>query len=291
MTMPTLLELVEAGAHFGHNRSLTYPKAKNYVFTTKNGISLIDLEKTQNAILKAQAMLWQCIGDNRTVLFVGTKNSVRTIVQEAALSLNLPYITERWFGGTLTNFETIISNIKKMNDLEAYLEDDKSKSLSKKERLHQTNKLAHYRRFLGGLAALKKMPDLIVLASASADKVAITEASQIGISIIAICDTDVNPDRVTVPIPANDDAPKAVRLILQTMIEKPSTKIKAEPEAKEPKATVSKSKISDEPKKTVKKTEKAEPKKAVKKAVKKTEKAEKVEKPVKKVVKTKKAKK
>lgn len=219
MAMPTLLELVESGAHFGHNRSLTYPKAKNFVFTTKNGISLIDLEKTQAAISMAQELLWQCISDNQTVLFVGTKNSVRTIVQEVAESLNLPYITERWFGGTLTNFETIIGNIKKMNELEAYLQDDKSKTLSKKERLHQESKLAHYHRFLGGLAALKKMPDLIILASASADKVAITEANQIGIPIIAICDTDVNPGRVTVPIPANDDAPKAVRLILQTIAE------------------------------------------------------------------------
>lgn len=266
--MPTLLDLVDAGAHFGHNRAMTYPKARSFVFTVKNGVSLINLEETQNALAKSQEMLRQCLSDNKVVLFVGTKKSVRPIVQEVAEGANLPYITERWFGGTLTNFETIIGNIKKMNELEAFLQDEKSSELSKKDRLNSENKLAHYRRFLGGLSNLKKVPDLLVLASASADKVAINEANQMGIPVIAICDTDVNPDRLTIAIPANDDAPKAVRLILETLVEKPSVKAKAEAKKEdeveeEPKAE-KKAKAEIKPKKTTEKKAVKEVKKATK---------------------------
>ena len=283
MPMPTLLDLVDAGAHFGHNRSMTYPKARSFVFTVKNGVSLINLEETQNALLKAQELLRQCLSNNKIVLFVGTKNSVRPIVQEIAEGASLPYITERWFGGTLTNFETIIGNIKRMNELDAFLQDEKSSELSKKDRLNSENKLAHYRRFLGGLANLKKVPDLLVLASASADKVAINEANQMGIPVIAICDTDVNPDRLTIAIPANDDAPKAVRLILETLVEKPSVKAKAE--AKKEDETEEKPKVEKKAKAESTAKKLTEKETTVKKAVKVEAKPKTSEKAKKKVAK------
>lgn len=261
MAIPTLLELAEAGAHFGHHRSLTFPKAKEFVYMIKSNVALINLEQTQEAISTAQQMLSDYRAANKSILFVGTKRSVRNSLKEVAESIEASYITERWFGGTLTNFETILANIKKMNELEEFLGNEKGQKLTKKERLRNQNQLNRYHRFLGGLKNLKRMPDLIVLASATEDKIAIDEATQLHIPIIAITDTDMNPDRINCPIPANDDAPKAVDLILRAIVEAPSKKSAAKAEATEEKA--------EKPaKKTVKKETKVASKPAAKKATK-----------------------
>lgn len=273
MAVPTLLELAEAGAHFGHHRSLTYPKAKEFVYGIRNNVALINLEKTQEAIEEAQKMIDQYLAENKTILFVGTKRSTRDVVKEVAEKIHAGYITERWFGGTLTNFETILGNIKRMNELEKHLQTETVSKLSKKERLNLQNRLARYHRFLGGMANIKTMPDLIILASASEDKIAIQEADQLGIPVIAISDTDVNPGRISCPIPANDDAPKAVEMIMRTIVEKPSlrTKEKAketvvgktdQPATKETKKTAKKTVTS---KKEVKKTKVPKAKAAAKK--------------------------
>lgn len=262
MAVPTLIELAEAGAHFGHHRSLTFPKAKEFVYMIKNNVALINLEQTQDAISAAQSMLAEYRAANKNILFVGTKRSVRNSLKEVAESIGASYITERWFGGTLTNFETILANIKKMNELEEFLSEDKSSKLTKKERLRHQNQLNRYHRFLGGLKTLKRMPDLIVLASATEDKIAIDEATQLHIPIIAITDTDMNPDRITCPIPANDDAPKAVDLILRSIVEAPTkkttTKTEKEPvlEEEKPKKSVKKTKETVTKKTAAKKTAK-----------------------------------
>lgn len=261
MAVPTLLELAEAGAHFGHHRSLTFPKAKEFVYMIKSNVALINLEQTQEAISAAQSMLAEYRAANKNILFVGTKRSVRNSLKEVAESIGASYITERWFGGTLTNFETILTNIKKMNELEEFLSDDKSGKLTKKERLRHQNQLNRYHRFLGGLKTLKRMPDLIVLASATEDKIAIDEATQLHIPIIAITDTDMNPDRITCPIPANDDAPKAVDLILRSIVEAPTKKATAKTEEtvvveEKPKKTVKKAKETVAKKTTAKKAAK-----------------------------------
>jgi small subunit ribosomal protein S2 len=261
MAVPTLIELAEAGAHFGHHRSLTFPKAKEFVYMIKSNVALINLEQTQEAISAAQSMLAEYRAANKNILFVGTKRSVRNSLKEVAESIGASYITERWFGGTLTNFETILANIKKMNELEEFLSDDKSGKLTKKERLRHQNQLNRYHRFLGGLKTLKRMPDLIVLASATEDKIAIDEATQLHIPIIAITDTDMNPDRITCPIPANDDAPKAVDLILRSIVEAPTKKATAKTEEtvvveEKPKKTVKKAKETVAKKTTAKKAAK-----------------------------------
>lgn len=261
MAVPTLLELAEAGAHFGHHRSLTFPKAKEFVYMIKSNVALINLEQTQEAISAAQSMLAEYRAANKNILFVGTKRSVRNSLKEVAESIGASYITERWFGGTLTNFETILANIKKMNELEEFLSDDKSGKLTKKERLRHQNQLNRYHRFLGGLKTLKRMPDLIVLASATEDKIAIDEATQLHIPIIAITDTDMNPDRITCPIPANDDAPKAVDLILRSIVEAPTKKVTTKTEEtvvveEKPKKTVKKAKETVAKKTTAKKAAK-----------------------------------
>ncbi|HUD20999.1 MAG TPA: 30S ribosomal protein S2 [Candidatus Saccharimonadales bacterium] len=226
MAMPTLLELADSGAHFGHHRSLIYPKARKFIYTVQQNVAIINLEETQKSLEQAQNVLHKYLNENKVVLFVGTKRAVRETIKEVAESVNSPYIVERWFGGTLTNFQTIISSIKRMKDLEDYLNSDKAAKLSKKDRLKNQAKLDHYHRFLGGLINLKQMPDLIVLASASDDKIAIAEANQLNIPIIAITDTDMNPDKIAYPIPANDDAAKAMNLILRALVEKPADKEK-----------------------------------------------------------------
>lgn len=226
MAVPTLVELAESGAHFGHHKSLTFPKSKVFVYMIKNNVALINLEKTQEALIKAQEVFQTSIKDDKPVLFVGTRRAVRGITKEIAKSVDCHYITERWFGGMLTNFSTMKDSIKRMNELETFLAGDESKGITKKERLLQETKLARSKRFMGGVSKLKVMPELIILASASEDKIAVGEANQLGIPVISITDTDMNPEFITYPIPANDDAPKAVELILNTVISKPITKTK-----------------------------------------------------------------
>jgi len=241
MKMPTLLELAESGAHFGHHRSLTYPKARKFVYMVKNSVALIDLEATQKALVESAQIYQQHRAENKIVLFVGTKRSVRQAVKDIALAVETPYVNERWLGGFLTNFETILANITKMNELVGYLNSDKAETLEKKDRLRFQHRLERYQRFLGGVATLTKLPDLMVVASASEDKIAIAEARQVGIPVIALTDTDVNPDTITYPIPANDDAPRAVALILQALVSGEVPAVKAAPAVKEAKKTPVKS--------------------------------------------------
>lgn len=224
MAVPTLLELAEAGAHFGHHRSMVYPKAQSYIFTVRNNVALIDLEQTQAAIVNAQNIISKNLEAGKIVLFVGTKRSIRQSLKEVAESVSSPYIVERWFGGTLTNFATMQESVKRMNELEEFLKSDEAAKLSKKDRLVKQNRFNHYQRFLAGLTTMKALPDLIVLASASEDGIAVVEANQLGIPVLAITDTNINPAKITFPIPANDDAPKAVELILRSIVQLPIAK-------------------------------------------------------------------
>ncbi|MBI4948000.1 30S ribosomal protein S2 [Candidatus Berkelbacteria bacterium] len=280
MTIPTLLELAEAGAHFGHHRSLVSPKARKFVFDIRSNVALINLEETQKAIETAQKIITDAQKNNQLILFVGTKRSIRNMVKEAANAIGASFITERWYGGTLTNFESIKENIKRMNDLREFLTSEKAAKLSKKERLTFERKLHRYERFLGGVSKLNKMPELIILASASEDNIAIAEANQLNVPVMAITDTDINPTKIDFPIPANDDAPKAIELILNAIISAPtkanSEKVeeastdevsKAVEEKIEKKAVTKKSTKKTTAKKTV--VKKAPAKKAEKKEVKK----------------------
>lgn len=218
MNMPSLLELAESGAHFGHHRSLTYPKAKKFIYAVQKNVALINLEETQHGLEGANKAFHEYKEAGRRIVFVGTRRAIRPIVQQVAESVGAPYITERWFGGMLTNFDVIAGTIKRMNELAQYLEGSEAAALTKKDRLRLTNKLERYQRFLGGVSELKGLPELLILASATEDKIAVAEAHQLGIPIIAITDTDINPELINYPVPANDDAPKAVELILNTIV-------------------------------------------------------------------------
>lgn len=289
--LPTLIELAESGAHYGHHRSFVYPKAQRFVFDVRKNIALIDLEKTLQCLTEAQRAIFQCRQDGKTVLFVGTRRGVQEIVKRVAETVGEPYVTERWLGGFLTNFESIHDNIKKMNELNEYLAGDQSSALSKIDRLRASNKLARYHRFLAGVTNLNAKPGLIIMASASEDKIALQEANMQNIPVVAICDTDTNPDKITYPIPANDDAAKAVELILQALVATPVKEKKGEGELKSQKSKAKieakKSKVSgpETTKKVTVKKKVATKKAAVVKAPKKTVKP-KAKKVTKKVAKT-----
>lgn len=280
--VPTLLELAEAGVHFGHHQSLTFPKARDNIFMVKNNISLINLEKTQVALEKLIKIYSTFSDDKSRILVVGTKRSVRDVVCEIALANGLPYVTERWFGGTLTNFATVSGSLKKMNELREYLASDEIKKISKKDRLVLARKLKRYERFLGGMKDLSGMPKLLIVASATEDKIAVEEANQMGLKVIAITDTDVNPEKVDYAIPANDDAPKSVAIILKTLFQSGLT-VKEEKPAEEVEAPKTEKKVKTAvAKKVAVKAEKVEKPKAEKKVAKpKAEKATKTTKKVK----------
>lgn len=249
-TMPTLLDLAEAGAHYGHHRSLTFPKAKNFVYMTKNNVSLINLEETLKGLEAAHALLSEYRAKNKPILFVGSKRSIREIVKQAAEAIDAHYVVERWYGGFLTNFANFAAQIKKIGEMEAFLQSEKAARLDKKERARHQSRYDHAMRFLGGVAKLKSMPELVVIGSATEDKIAISEARRMNIPIIAITDTDVNPADIDYPIPANDDAPRAVEMILQALV---GASLKAGPKAE---ATEEANSEEAAPKKTVKKTTK-----------------------------------
>lgn len=253
-TMPTLVELAEAGAHYGHHRSLTFPKAKGFVFMTKNNVSLINLEETLKGLEAAHALLNEYRAKNKPILFVGSKRSIRDIVKQAAEAIDAHYVVERWYGGFLTNFSNFATQIKKIGEMEEFLKSEKASRLEKKERARHQKRYDHAMRFLGGVANLKGMPELIVIGSATEDKIAISEAQRMNIPIIAITDTDVNPSKIDYPIPANDDAPRAVEMVLQALVGAPAKVSKKEDES------------TDEP------TEKPAAKKVTKKTTKKAEK-------------------
>ena len=181
---------------------------------------------------------------------MGTRRGVKEIVKRVADLAGEHYVTERWLGGFLTNFENIHENIKKMNELDEYLAGDQSRGLSKIDRLRATNKLARYHRFLAGVTNLNARPGLIIMASASEDKIALQEANVQGIPVIAICDTDTNPDKITYPIPANDDAALAVELILRALVSSPVKEKEAKEEVTATRRSAGRSERSDKTEKS-----------------------------------------
>lgn len=253
-TMPTLVDLAEAGAHYGHHRSLTFPKAKGFVFMTKNNVSLINLEETLKGLEAAHTLLGEYLDKNKPVLFVGSKRSIRDIVKQAAEAIDAHYVVERWYGGFLTNFPNFATQIKKIGEMEEFLKSEKASRLDKKERARHQKRYDHAMRFLGGVANLKSMPELIVIGSATEDKIAISEARRMNIPIIAITDTDVNPSNIDYPIPANDDAPRAVELIMQSLVGAPAKASKKEAEPTD--ESTEKPAVKKATKKTTKKAEK-----------------------------------
>lgn len=213
----TMKKLLEAGVHFGHQTRRWNPKMKPFIYTARNGIYIIDLLKTVTYVEKAYAALKKIVDDSGKVLFVGTKSQCRDIVKEEALRSGSFYACERWLGGTLTNFRTIQKRIKRLKDIEKMEEDGTFDVLPKKEVTLIKKEAEKLEKALGGIKEMRKLPNAIFVVDPKIEHNAIAEARKLGIPIFGIVDTNSDPDEVDYIIPANDDATKAVKLIVQVM--------------------------------------------------------------------------
>ncbi|MCK4221686.1 MAG: 30S ribosomal protein S2 [Dehalococcoidia bacterium] len=213
MENPTVKELLEAGAHFGHHTSYWHPKMKKYIFTQRNGIHIIDLEQTVTMLDAACSFARDLAGRGQTVLFVGTKRQAQQVVEEEAKRCSMYYVAQRWLGGMLTNFATIQARIDYLVRLEDGKEKGEFDSLSKKERVKLEKKLARLNEQMGGFKEMTALPGALFIADPIKDKIALAEAKRMDVPVIAIVDTNCSPDQIDYPIPANDDAIKTIKLI------------------------------------------------------------------------------
>lgn len=207
-------EMSDAGVQFGHRVSKLHPKMKHFVSGIRNNVHLFDLEKTSKELEKALLFLSKLSAEGKSIVFVGTKVQLKHLVEQAAQKAGIPYVTERWLGGTFTNFETIQKRVTYFKDLERKKETGELEKYTKKERLNFDKELAILKTKFEGIRNMSKLPDAVFIAGIDKDITCAREAKRKGIKIVAIVDTNVNPDIVDYPIPANDDAISAVRYVL-----------------------------------------------------------------------------
>jgi small subunit ribosomal protein S2 len=216
--VPELVEMLEAGVHFGHERSKKNPRMDKYIFMLRNRMAIIDLEKTHAALEKAVEFIQQVGADPaKQILFVGTKRQAREIVRKHAEAASMPYVTRRWLGGTLTNFSTILKSIEKLEELKGIEGTPVMQKMTKKEKAVHTKEIGRLENVLEGIKGLKKLPAAIVVVGVHDERLAVREASRVGIPVIGIADTNANPTLVDYPIPANDDAIRSIDLIIGTL--------------------------------------------------------------------------
>ena len=210
-------ELLDAGAHFGHLKRKWNPKMAPYIFMEKNGIHIIDLHKTVVMIDDAANMMKQLARAGRKILFVATKKQAKDIVAEKAKAVNMPYVTERWPGGMLTNFPTIRKAVKKMNTIDKMIADGTFESLSKREKLQITRQRAKLEKNLGSIADLNRLPSALFIVDIQKEMNAVREANRLNIPVIAMVDTCCDPTPIDYVIPANDDAAKSISVIMDAL--------------------------------------------------------------------------
>jgi len=213
MSVISMKQLLEAGVHFGHQTRRWNPKMKKYIFTERNGIYIIDLQKTVKKIEEAYNFVRQLSEDGGTVLFVGTKKQAQESVKDEANRSGMFYVNQRWLGGTLTNFQTIRKRINRLKEIERMEEDGTFEVLPKKETVDLLKEKDRLIKFLGGIKDMKKLPDALFVIDPRKEAIAIAEARKLGIPIIGIVDTNCDPDEIDYVIPANDDAIRAVKLL------------------------------------------------------------------------------
>jgi small subunit ribosomal protein S2 len=243
----TVKQLLEAGAHFGHQTGHWHPKMKNYIFTQRNGIHIIDLEQTVTLLNKACAYVRDLVSNGQTILFVGTKKQAQDIVEEEAKRCGMYYVNQRWLGGMLTNFNTIQGRI----DYLVRLEDKKSRGeldyLSKKDKLKVEKEMAKLNKVMGGFKEMTSLPGAIFIIDPTKEKIALNEARKVGVKLVSTVDTNCDPDSIDYIVPANDDAIKAIKVVCsriadavlegKMLAEAGDTKEAEEPETEETVAT------------------------------------------------------
>ncbi|HEY0054405.1 MAG TPA: 30S ribosomal protein S2 [Pedobacter sp.] len=218
MARTTYQDLLDAGVHFGHLTRKWDPKMSQYIFMERNGIHIIDLNKTLTKLEEAAAAIKQIVKSGRKVLFVATKKQAKDIVAAQAASVNMPFVTERWLGGMLTNFATVRKSIKKMSNIDKMTKDGTYDVLSKKEKLMIQRERIKLETLLGGIADLNRLPAALFLIDVKKEHIAVSEALKLNVPTFAMVDTNSDPSNIDFPIPANDDATKSIQLITDIII-------------------------------------------------------------------------
>ena len=213
MPQASLIELLEAGVHFGHQTQHWNPKMKQYIYGARNGIYILDLRKTSDLLDAAYEAVKEYAAKGRNVLFVGTKKQAAEVVAEEATRVGAYYINRRWLGGMLTNFETIRGRVNKLRELEEFIASGHAEKLPKKEQAQLNRQLAKLSKTLGGIKEMRGLPDIIFVVDQAKEDIAIAEANKLNIPVICLADTNANPDGINYVIPGNDDAIRAIKLI------------------------------------------------------------------------------
>jgi small subunit ribosomal protein S2 len=219
MEKPSYQQLLDAGVHFGHLKRKWNPKMFPYIFMERKGIHIIDLNRTSDCLEEAAASMRQLAKSGKKIMFVATKKQARDIVSKAALSVGMPFVTERWLGGMMTNFATIRRSIKKMNNIERMLEDTSLTSVTKKEKLMMRREKDKLEKVLSGIANLNRLPQALFIVDIGHEHIAVDEAHKLGMKTFAMVDTNCDPNQVDFPIPSNDDASKSISLIVNYLTE------------------------------------------------------------------------
>jgi len=213
----TMRQLLEAGAHFGHRTRYWAPKMEPYIFGARNKIHIINLEQTLPLLKDACNFAGRLVGNGGKILFVGTKRAARESVETEAQRCGMPYVSQRWLGGTLTNFKTIKASIKRLTEMEKSFEDGTINRLPKKEQLGQQREIEKLKRSLGGIKEMSSLPDCLFVIDVGYEKIAVSEARKLGIPVIAVVDTNNSPDGIDCVIPGNDDATRAIKVYAQAL--------------------------------------------------------------------------
>jgi small subunit ribosomal protein S2 len=219
MSQITPQELLDAGVHFGHLKKKWNPKMLPYIFMEKKGIHIIDLNKTLVKLHESAAALKSIAKSGKKIMFVATKKQAKTIVEDAAKRVNMPYVTERWLGGMLTNFTTLRKSIKKMQNIEKLLSEGEAENMTKKERLVLSREKEKLEKVLGGIAQLNRLPAAIFMVDIFHEHIALAEAKRLNISTFGVVDTNSDPTQVDFAIPANDDASKSIQIITNFLVD------------------------------------------------------------------------
>ena len=217
MAVISMKQLLEAGVHFGHQTRRWNPKTAKYIFTERNGIYIIDLQKTVKKVDEAYAFLRDVAAEGKSVLFVGTKKQAQEAIKEEALRANMFYVNERWLGGMMTNFQTIQKRVNRLKELEAMEADGTFEVLTKKEVQGLRHEMEKLEKYLGGIKEMNKLPGALFVVDPRKERIAVAEARKLNIPIVAIVDTNCDPDEVDYVIPGNDDAIRAVKLMTGRM--------------------------------------------------------------------------
>lgn len=219
MTTTLVRQLLEAGVHFGHQTKRWNPKMKRFIFGSRSGIYIIDLEKTEHQLKAACEFLESVAAKGQQVLFVGTKKQARPILEAEARRAEMPYVVNRWLGGTMTNFQTIKSNIDRLRELRQQKTDGLFERISKKDAKRLSHQLERLEENFSGLAEMARLPGCLFVVDTKREEIAVREANRLNIPVVAICDTNADPDLIAYPVPGNDDAIRAITLIVSLAAE------------------------------------------------------------------------